>query len=39
MKKSFWEYIDALVVASRYKYVSLIAGGFEKDDLNQTRSQ
>jgi hypothetical protein len=24
---------------SRYQYASLIAGGFEKDNINQTRSQ
>jgi hypothetical protein len=24
---------------SCYQYASLIAGGFEKDDINQTRSQ
>jgi hypothetical protein len=24
--------------ASRYQYASLIAGGFEKDNVNQTRS-
>jgi hypothetical protein len=29
----------ASLPASRYQYASLIAGGFEKDNVNQTRSQ